>query len=290
MASKINYFFDYFRYLENPVDCLLFKFGLKNSCIAKPKYYDETFEISHVPAINNLMECISSDHLINSEGAFNFIKEYGTGKDIIEWENLKILNKNAGVFLENYLRGSWGEIGINYNNRTVIDIGANVGDTALFFAKNGAEVYGFEPVKDLYNISLQNIELNQSLKDKIHIFNYGVSYKRGKLNIEEMRSTSGYTNDKDKYSVDIITIDDILNKYDVRQDILKIDCEGCEFGIIENCDLSGFNDIIFEHHAVMVDSDYILLTEKLENEGFKIKKYNVFSIDFNDVGIIHAYK
>lgn len=288
--SKISYFIEYFKYLNNPIDCLLLKFGVKNSCTAKPKYYDETFELTSVDEIDTLMFCIGSDRLVDADGAFNFIREMTSNKEIIDWEGIKVLNERPGVFVENYLKGSYNEIGLDYTNRTVIDIGANIGDTALFFARNGATVYGFEPVRDLYEIAVRNAELNGNLKDKVHLFNYGVSYKRGKLNIEDMNSASGYAGKKDSYVVDIITIDDILNKYDVKPDILKIDCEGCEFGIIENCDLSMFNDIIFEHHAKMVGSDYKILTDALESQGFTIETYEALNADFNDLGIIHACK
>ena len=290
MASKINYFFDYFRYLENPIECLLFKFGLKNSCIAKPKYYDEKFEINHIPAINMLMGSIGYDHIADIDGAFDFIRKSGTGKEVIEWEGTKILNQELYSFFENYNENSWARMGLDFNNRTVIDIGANVGDTALLFSKMGATVYSFEPVKEIYEIAVQNIELNNALKDKIHIFNYGVADKRGKINIREMDSTSDYANKNENYEVEIITLEDIINNYNVKPDILKMDCEGCEFGIIENCDLSDFNDIIFEHHAKIANSDYKIIPEKLESEGFKIKTYDWVGLDFKDQGIIHAYK
>ena len=51
-----------------------------------------------------------------------------------------------------------------------------------------------------------------------------------------MDSVSSYIQDNDAYEVEVISMDDILNH--VEPDILKMDCEGCEFGIIEKCDLS----------------------------------------------------
>ena len=51
-----------------------------------------------------------------------------------------------------------------------------------------------------------------------------------------------------------------------------------------------FNDIIFEHHYKIVGKDYNLLIDKLKSEGFKIKKMTYGSTDFEDMGLIHAYK
>ena len=71
-----------------------------------------------------------------------------------------------------------------------------------------------------------------------------------------------------------------------------MDCEGCEFEIILNEDLTMFNEIVFEHHSKMVGKDYKPLIEKLEKEGFKINTYEVAASkqSFDDIGIIHAYK
>ena len=90
----------------------------------------------------------------------------------------------------------------------------------------------------------------------------------------------------------MITIKDILNDYDFSPDILKIDCEGCEFEIILNEDLSMFNDIIFEHHSELTGKDYKLLIHELKKQGFKINTYitHIATKSFDDVGIIHAFK
>lgn len=105
-----------------------------------------------------------------------------------------------------------------------------------------------------------------------------------------MDSTDDYRNSNDSYDVDIITLNDILNNYNIKPDILKIDCEGCEFNIILNTDLSSFKDIIFEHHTVYVKKDYNLLIDKLESQGFKIVKLTDSPANFEELGLIHAYK
>lgn len=50
---------------------------------------------------------------------------------------------------------------INFVNtledKIVLDVGANIGDTSLFFASHGAKVYAFEPLKTNYDALLKNI-------------------------------------------------------------------------------------------------------------------------------------
>lgn len=224
-----------------------------------------------------------------------FFKNLNSGEHIIPWENHNIINcRDMGmtpyIFLEFFTNSHINSFNLNYKNRVVIDIGSNVGDTALYFAGEGATVYGYEPVRHLYNYSLEMKELNPDIKDKLNFFNYGVSDKPGKIKIDSMESTSTYVHSEDDYEIDVITINDILKDNNIEPDILKIDCEGCEFNIILNTDLSEFRDIIFEHHSIFVKKSYTLLTDKLKEEGFEFETLKTVNQDFNEIGLIHAYK
>ena len=133
-------------------------------------------------------------------------------------------------------------------------------------------------------------ELNPNIDKRLHFFNFGVSDKPGKICIDSMESTSEFRKSNDSYEVDIITLDDILSENNLKPDILKMDCEGCEFNIILNTDLSNFSDIIFEHHSILVGKNYEMLIKKLNEQGFKIKfQKNEFE-KFEDYGLIYAYK
>ncbi|MCC7554311.1 MAG: FkbM family methyltransferase [Methanobacteriaceae archaeon] len=288
MTNKLKNLKDYFKYLNNPIQALLFKFNIPKKYTASIKKRNEVFTLNNNNTINSLMHALP--YLDNDK--FNEFKDYimqiDVNKKILKLKDLNIINNILNrIFLEYFMIGYWD---INVKNRTIIDIGANVGDTSLFFAMNGAkEILGFEPVKELYEMSVKNIEINPKYKNKINLVNKGVYCKKGKLNIS-MDSTKNYIDKQDSYEVEVITIKEILKKYDTIPDILKIDCEGCEFDIIEHSDLSMFNDIILEHHSNMVGKKIIYLIKKLKIQGFKIKTHDVFNSDFEDLGIIHAYK
>ena len=55
----------------------------------------------------------------------------------------------------------------------VIDIGANIGDSAIYFALNGAEkIIALEPYPCSYNLAQENIKIN-NFNDKVELLNAG---------------------------------------------------------------------------------------------------------------------
>ena len=298
--EKLNYFFDYFKYLKNPISTLAFKFGLKKTCAVKIKNFDEIVDLKSINALNKLMFLLTNVKNDRMYDMIKYIKNIDDDAEFFLIDNIKFYNIHNTYFkkthndefygvpiYEYFYENDWDVI--NFKNRFVIDIGANAADRTLYFAKHGANVIGFEPVKHLYELGIENISINPNLKKKITFINKAIGGKNGKISIGNMDSTGAFVNQNDSYDVEVITVNDVLNDYDFPPDVLKMDCEGCEFEIILNQDLSMFNDIIFEHHAKFVGKDCNLLIEKLKKENFKIDTF-LSADNFNEFGMIHAYK
>lgn len=296
MNKKIKYLLDYIKLLKNPISCLLFKFKLIDTVEVKFRKSNKKVKLTKHSVINDLMGMLPYQEEITDE-FINFIVSLNSKNEIITWNNeIKIFNytevdlsNSHVVFFEYFNRGYWSDFNIDFNNRTVIDIGSHIGDSALFFASQGANVFAFEPVKYLYEYSLKLRSINPNIAKNIHILNNGVSDKEGILSIANMDSVSAYLKN-DSYEVEVITIPDILKMCKIQPDILKMDCEGCEFNIILNENLSDFNEIIFEHHSKIVNKHYDILVDKLESQGFKIKKMVYGDTNFEEMGLIHAYR
>lgn len=298
--KKIRNFIEYFEYLKNPFEALQFKFGIKKECEIKIKNTNYTIKLNNIIALNRLMNSLPAVKKEKYPEFLEYIKDINNNK-VTEIDNIKYINIYNNNFIKTHPKEYSLCIGeyfsddqwdmLNLQNRHVIDIGANNADTALYFAKNGSQVIAFEPVKHIYDLGLENIELNPNLKNKIKFINKAVGAKKGMLDIS-MGSTKEYADINDSYKIEVITIDDIINNYEFPYDVLKMDCEGCEFEIIENTDLSKFNEIIFEHHSFIVKRDYKPLISKLEKQNFKIDTYpcNGSNKSFEEIGIIHAYK
>ena len=55
---------------------------------------------------------------------------------------------------------------IDWNNKVVVDVGAECGDTPLYFASMGAKVFAFEPLKKHFGFFKKNMGLNPVLSKK----------------------------------------------------------------------------------------------------------------------------
>lgn len=221
----------------------------------------------------------------------NLIKQLDN--EIITINNIKYINKNISVLFEKLFEDPYDLI--DFNNRYVIDIGANIGDTALEFANKGSKkVWAFEPLKPIFDVAVYNVNLNENFKDTVNIYNEAISGKRRKLTLYYGGSNSTDANTfkeaEHYYEIETMTIDDIIDKYNIIPDVLKLDCEGCEYSIINNSDLSNFNDIILEYHVIFTDIHYDCIINNLKEQGFNIKLYPAFDFDVEEVGIIHAFK
>jgi len=70
---------------------------------------------------------------------------------------------------------------LNVEDRVVVDIGAFVGDTAIYFALRGAKhVYTYEPYPSHYELAKHYTKL-LNLENKITLFNMGIGCKNMKL-------------------------------------------------------------------------------------------------------------
>jgi hypothetical protein len=139
-------------------------------------------------------------------------------------------------------------------DRVVIDIGANIGDSSIYFALKGAKrVIGIEPDPQVYDFACKNIELN-GFSDRIELI-------RGAM--------SNIDTNKDLNKPSLITLKGIFEKCTIIPSILKIDCEGCEYDVIMSSScatLLNFTHIQIEYHQ-----GYENLKKKLEACGFRVR-------------------
>lgn len=212
---------------------------------------------------------------------------------INSWEELLILNE---VFIEGIY---------NYKSEDefiLFDIGMNVGITSLYFSKNEkcSAIFAFEPFSKTREFAKENFSLNHT-SSKIKVFDFGLGFPERKIKVnynEEFKGSVGingvaeYINveDKDVFELEIRDVaENILqNSIDNNKNIiLKIDCEGAEYEIINRLKaqnvLSKISCLMIEWHVNGPNQ----IVDTLLSENFKIFSFNENS---KTIGMIYAVK
>jgi FkbM family methyltransferase len=187
-------------------------------------------------------------------------------------------------------------LGFDLNGWLVVDVGAYIGDTPLYYAKRGALVVAIEPLPSNYEVMLRNLELNPDLKQRIIPVNVAISGRDGFVEFSYSRFIDGgasiYGGDgKFKVRVRSMRLSTLireitgmgldLGKFKVR--VLKMDCKGCEYDVINEVDVLRLFDIVkIEYSGYLRNRTYHELKSALENLGFtcRVWAHNEFALRF----------
>ncbi|MDD2509166.1 MAG: FkbM family methyltransferase [Aliarcobacter skirrowii] len=182
------------------------------------------------------------------------------------------------------------------NSNICIDIGANIGITSVWLAKNSKKVYAFEPeekniirfreqmsLNNIENVELSEMIVSDSSDIKIlHIFE---SYGHHSLSPYHVTDKVG------EIQVQSVTLDEFCNNKDIDQiDCLKVDVEGFELEVFHGSKKKLQNKsikvIIFEHSPVLLRKqnrnieDVMLFLNKY---GYRVFTLNHKEINYSDI-------
>lgn len=187
------------------------------------------------------------------------------------------------------------------DNPLVIDCGANIGMSVLFFKKlyPKSEILAFEANPYSFSLLELNMEINNikgvqlfncALSERNEPVNFYVPDHRGSLNASSIK---GY-NSGIKISVQGQMLSGFLNNKKI--DFLKIDIEGAENKVIEDLRrhniLNSVDEIIIEYHY-QIDGSATQLEDFLLNfENFNLLKQCSYpeSIDGRNCNVILHFK
>jgi len=274
--DKINDLLSMRKIAKNWIDVALFRIGLKKTLTIK--FRDG--KGAHFKSKKEYFEFWNSEFGQNElsnqlKGRPHKIKNkkielnYQNKKIYFCYDKNRELVNTTGVIKDNFIdeQFKW----LDAKGKKVIDVGANIGDTAIYFALKGAKhVYAFEPYPYSYSIAKRNIKLNH-LEDRITLLNEGCG-KSGFVTIREDYENTGGTdlkNFKKGKKIRIESLDEIVKRFNLKHAALKVDCEGCEYDLILNASdeaLKAFDQIIMEYHY-----GYRSLVKRLRQAGFKVK-------------------
>jgi FkbM family methyltransferase len=208
--------------------------------------------------------------------AFEYLECSDNLYAVVDYRGWKIRFYDSFEFLydivyENFVNGAYDDL--NVAGRTVVDVGAGVGDTAILLALRGAKrVIALEPYPSLYRKALVNAKIN-GVEDRIVLVNAGLGRSDGEV-CAEVREVRGYyqfsPGSRCDIRVRIYTLRSLVKEFSVEENsALKMDCEGCEYETILHADpedLKTFKEVVIEYH-----DGYRELKKFLEDLGFDVK-------------------
>ena len=169
----------------------------------------------------------------------------------------------------------------------IIDIGGHTGMFAIYarILNPNVPIVTFEPENQNYKHLKENLKLNhiKNIKTK----NLAVSNKEGQtaLFLSEDSHNHSLTKKSEKTQItQTTTLEKIITK---QTDLVKMDCEGAEFEIIEKTPLKTLRlikNLYIEYHT----KDPKLITTKLQKAGFRAEISH--SHYDSSMGIIQAYE
>lgn len=169
----------------------------------------------------------------------------------------------------------------------LIDIGMNRAAASLLFAANKhiKKIYAYEPFRPTFENAKTNLALNPELSKKIVPNNFGLGRTQATLVLPYsaeasvgMSTVRDVCADKKNAVKETVTIRDaaeefrrILDENKGRCVIVKCDCEGAEFEILERLDeenlVAGLDIVIMEYHFEKPDRLINILTKN----GFAVQ-------------------
>jgi FkbM family methyltransferase len=186
----------------------------------------------------------------------------------------------AGTLAQVFVRKQYGSV---ERSRVIVDIGANIGGFAVYAAQScqDAQIYCYEPEQRNFDLLKRNIAINR-LEGRVSAFNCAVASSRGqrRLAVGESPLNSFHTlpEGASRQAVKCTTMRNILEDHGLEAiDVLKMNCEGAEYEILEGCSESDFERIAsirLEYH--ILDSpgrNGKSLSRLLEARGYKIERF-----------------
>lgn len=274
IENRVTAFFIYRRLYRNYLNIIF--------CILRKKYPIEAFlrNGSYV-TVHDHIEIMSLTYFLLTAKNHRSEVEYDIKEDKTTFLSLPYSNNNPQVTLYGGITNSEA-VGIFLDNiyenlpvvgKTVVDIGANIADSSIYFAIRGAKkVIGLEPFPKNYEMARRNVESN-NLSDKITLLLAGCAGNQGFVTISPFDKAwvgSSVKNSSQGIKVPMLTLEDILKQNNLQsgENILKMDCEGCEYESILSASrdtIRSFSYIQIEYHYGYKDLKY-----KLEENGFVV--------------------
>lgn len=163
--------------------------------------------------------------------------------------------------------------------KIIFDVGANIGIFSLHAATlfPGSVIYAFEPSAENFTM----LKANTKQFKNIHCLNKAISNYNGLAYINDNKNNTAFTisstaTENVLHTCSTITLRTFISEHGINEiDVLKLDCEGAEYDIV-NDDIAFANEIVGEYHYSPVHS-LDSFKNNLVEKGFSIKEWTGYA-------------
>jgi len=229
-----------------------------------------------------------------AEYLFNYISRRETPAEYRMRDGLRLVDGRGGMqgtIAVVFIRQEYGALD---RFGTIVDIGANMGTFAIHaaFCNPHAKVYCYEPERKNFGWLKNNIDIN-GLDGRVFVFERAVTSRNGfrKLAVGDSLSNSFFIIPAGATHQTVVctTLRTILESRNLAVvDLLKLNCEGGEYEILESCSDSDFariTNIRLEYHNMSAHKNGRSLSRFLEGRGYRIERFTRYR---NTSGFIWA--
>jgi len=208
------------------------------------------------------------------------LRKYEAGFEVVTRKGIRIRTSQAAELVTVWTVWIRGEYSVPKGLPTVVDVGANIGSFSILAAMRGASrVVAIEPASKTFAKLKANIELNH-LEPVVQTVRAAIGGKSGRRTLfisDNSPMTSFYcacVHGIEREETETLGLWDLCKNLQIQTiNLLKLDCEGAEYEIVESCRrelLARIERIILEYHA---NGDYKKLTNILKEAGFEIRRH-----------------
>lgn len=256
---------------------------LRNGHVARLESAREAWLYSYV-GTTKLAAIISSPLLERQDSTFEFwVSDYqGVNRRIF----LKGLAEQGDISL--FFEDTYSFLKVS--GFDVVDVGANIGDSAVYFCCKGAKkVVGIEPDPAFFKLATENVLLNK-LQNLVTINFATVAGESGRPGTDDTKAnmvSPGEGISIPHFAAPIVTLGEVVAANAVSDAVLKLDCEGAEYEILQETPtevLRHFSRILVEYHYGARE-----LVQHLNAAGFHVEFKPPTRVPRPDLGIEAMY-
>lgn len=149
-----------------------------------------------------------------------------------DWIGFNIMLR--GFYESKKLKALKKNFNININDSIYLDIGANIGNHAVFFRNTFKKIICFEPQKRTFEL----LKLNTLRYSNIELYNYGIDVQKREVKFKIPYKNTGMTTEHDIHYHDYYEENVLMRPFDINLNesvgFIKIDVEGMEYQVLNS--------------------------------------------------------